>query len=620
LNLIDNPKSFYTFQDILLTVNKIIILYTITYILFFDISFYFDLFNPVITIFVFILSILFVISFLLYVHRKIFVRILTKFTNFRILFLLTFLLFFSLQLYQSFTIAPNVADAANYHLPRVFHWIQNENFSAFFTSNYRENFYYTLPDILYIPLIISNNLNLIGTINAFYNFFSIFNMMGIVILFMMKFKNYTNVQHGSRINIILTISLILNPILLSNFSQTTDENFNLMIFSVVYFLIVYSNVYRKSYNMYLFLILVICINSKPTLLLVILPLYLYYTFLQIDKISISRIYTRSSLVKIILVSFVIFWNYFKLSGNFANIISSSNSLSTVVGLNSFNPATIIWNSSRIFLSLLQTPLDQINQNFLKIDNAASASILSVYEPRTFLDIPFSLSSSLHSDFVGSPLSILVFLIAVLNVIRLKKFKLFTLLIYPISIFFLLGSVFAWQPWINRFFGPFIFSLIPFIFLSLINAPRRFIIAIFGILLSSMIPWILWNPTRTIMPISIPYNIGSLVGVNKIYLKSLENDSNLNRDSQILRTSKISKLEFNLPIDILKADLSNRVVLNIGGDDNELIFWVNKCKLCSLEHFDKEKLYTDSLIISVTELSTYSQFLLNSNDSFYVYLT
>jgi hypothetical protein len=136
----------------------------------------------------------------------------------------------------------------------------------------------------------------------------------------------------------------------------------------------------------------------------------------------------------------------------------------------------------------------------------------------------------------------------------------------------------------------------------------------------MIPWILWNPTRTIMPISIPYNIGSLVGVNKIYLKSLENDSNLNRDSQILRTSKISKLEFNLPIDILKADLSNRVVLNIGGDDNELIFWVNKCKLCSLEHFDKEKLYTDSLIISVTELSTYSQFLLNSNDSFYVYLT
>jgi len=598
------------------TLNKFIISLVVSYVTLFNDPFLRLIERPKIA---FIL-LFFVISFLFvnfFIRNKSYeFNLRTLVSKWGILFFAFLSIFIALEFYQSIKIAPNLADTTNYHLPRVFHWYHNESFKIFYTSNYRENLFYKLPDLFYLPSVIYGKYYFISFLNFSFNCISMFTAFNLALLILTKIKFKQNRVELRTFHFIFLFLLILNPIFVSNFSQSNDENFVLMIFLITCFLFIHDYGNFGNSFLYFVFISIICLNSKPTLFLLILPIFITLLYEIYRNCRTKFLFVYKNQLSIALLP--VFYQLVELIRNFPSFYYSIITLRPVVGLDSLNPVSLFWNCVRVMLSLSQSPFESINRKLIQVDHFLLSSNISIFKPRTFIDIPFSLSSSLHSDFVGSPLIIILLGLSILLTTLRKDFFLLWLLLFPFYIFSILSFSIAWQPWINRFYSPFFLLLIPFIFISLLNFSTKFIKFISILLLFFSIPWVLWNPTRTIFATDIPLRFGTFLNLNQEYLKELVNDSELSINEQILRTSQRDKVDYGLPLTVLKDHSYKDIVLNIGGDDNELIFWVNVCSTCKIRHYDGGDIIRKTLIISTTPIFRYNSNFYQRNNSFYIY--
>ena len=201
---------------------------------------------------------------------------------------------------------------------------------------------------------------------------------------------------------------------------------------------------------------------------------------------------------------------------------------------------------------------------------------------------FSLTSSLHGDSVGNPLHLILLIIAIFYFWKSEKYKTLTYLLF--SQFLLIGALFGWQPWINRFTSTILVlgSILIGMWLGKWRkTPRRVLI---GVLVTYSAFWVFFNPTRALVnpkPLTI---VAKGLGVDSDYLIKIRHDFILPRERQYFSVRPELEKSYIRFSTLTRNNKISKVYIKIRGDDFEYPLWALTDFSVSIEHFNETDLY------------------------------
>lgn len=289
-----------------------------------------------------------IISFFLFKKKFIFLENLIdvkKYFNFE-LFIISVILI--LTLINSIIYPPNTLDALSYHMPKIMHWIQNENINFYPTNDLRQLILAPFSEfvILHLYLFFGSDI--------FTNFVQWFSMFICLITVSLISKE---LGCNLKFQIFSSLFCITLPMgILQSTSAQTDYITAMWLCVMVYFLIRYVNT-RNSVNILFFgFALSIGIFTKGTTYIFALPFCIWlglYVFLKNKKD------TRFLFIVPLLVLIINFGHFNR------NIIFTGNPLGITDGVpsflnKSFNYQSFISNFVRNFGLNLSLPNAQIN--------------------------------------------------------------------------------------------------------------------------------------------------------------------------------------------------------------------------------------------------------------------
>ncbi|MBP9818217.1 glycosyltransferase family 39 protein [Candidatus Shapirobacteria bacterium] len=299
---------------------------------------------------------------------------------------------------------PNNWDSMTYHLPRVMHWIQNENVNFYPTNNKRQLFMGVTAEyvILHWRLLFGSDI--------FFNFFQFISMLGSVVGCGLIAKELGGGQKIQMVARILTLTLPMG--ILQATSTQTDYVAAFCLMAFILFGL------RREFVLWS-VALGIGILTKTTFLIFAFPFGLYFgwKWLQTERRHIFRVIVGTFVI-VMLINGPLWSRNFQQFGN----IFGPRQMSVVMANNNVEPKYVVSNLMRNIAMNLGLPNDKYNSLVdgvvesahklfgLKIDDKVNS----------FLGEKYKTSFIIHEDIVGNFLIVVLFGVAMLFIRNCSK--------------------------------------------------------------------------------------------------------------------------------------------------------------------------------------------------------
>lgn len=470
----------------------------------------------------------------------------------RLFFFLIFTVFISTFI-QGFFIKPNSVDSLSYHLPRILHWLEHENLMNFYSNNSREIYSPFAPIIFISPLLYFGITE---------SFAFLVSWVPFVLIFCILYENLKilNVKIATiKKSLLLYLSL---PVVLGLSSHVSTDLYSAFLFFAFYHKMTILNRFRIDLDLrgitYLITLVLTAKLSSGFLSLPLFVWFIYLIFFKKREFKIRKFDLLIFLLALILISISTYHDLYM--NDFIKYISF---------ISSFGFLNIAINGLRLLLTLAQTPFKQINDVIDSIFYPRNFLNSNSINPPTFGDIPWALSNSIHAEFAGAPLHLLLLLISILMIISNGTKVSLSIFLIWFSSFWLVACSLTWQPWANRFLVPFLLMSLIVISVSLEYSIRNSFVNILVVLISTYsIFWIFWNPGRTLFNPKILIEVGEVLKVDKSLLEEARQDVTLSEFDQFTRTRPEYK-DLLISLSQRYSELENsKIGLSLGGDDLE----------------------------------------------------
>ena len=385
---------------------------------------------------------------------------------------------------------PNTPDSLSYHMPRVMHWIQNNNVEFYPTSITRQLFISPFSEyvILHLQLLIDGDY--------LANYVQWLSMIGSVIGVSLITKEFGG-NNKSQLLSSLFCATIPMGILQSNSTQT-DYVVTLWIVIFVYFIVRYRATKLTKYIYGSSVALGLAILTKQTAYIFAFPFCIWFLFIALKKPNHFHILLIVPLI-LCLINFGQYKRNFELFGNPIGIHNFQNEGFTN---KKFDIQTLSSNVTRNISFNLMVPSSKVNnitRNFvIKIHDYLQ---ISVDDPKTTFPNEYWTFFSLYESFASNTLHFIIIIFIILMFIIKRYFKPPTQ-IYIVNIilgFLLFSLIFKWNPWANRYFLPTFVLFAPIIGFGFYQIKsNKLDLLIATLLVISSLPYLLMNETRPLV--------------------------------------------------------------------------------------------------------------------------
>jgi len=400
----------------------------------------------------------------------------------------------------SILVPPNNWDSMTYHMPRVEHWIQNQNIYPYPTDNLRQ--------IVYTPLAeyVILNFQILSGGDYFANLVQWFSMLGSLAVVSLCTKEFGLGYKGQFFSVLLALCIPMGVFQ----STTTQTDYVAAFFLTCFIYFGYLTIHGKDRFLHtlFFMSSSLCLGglTKYTTLIFSFPFCVWFAFVFFKMFPLKKIII--TVFVLLVIASTIFLPF--ITRNLLYFQSPVGPESESQGMKNEKPGVInmLSNCSKNITDNLSLPIDSYNRLLhLNIDKFHRLLGISPDDPRNnFGSFKYGVTFSITEDGVSSPLHTILFILAGLflvfykNLKNKKEFLIFYLCIVLGLLFFSL--LFKWQPWGNRFFLPLILvsSIISgsVIFMILYKTPYLLNILIILLIFYSLPP-VYFNNNKTILP-------------------------------------------------------------------------------------------------------------------------
>lgn len=490
-----------------------------------------------------------------------------KAINFRNKMLYAFTLLIASSVIAGVFITQNLWDSMSYHLPRYLHWFQNENRDFYFTTNQRQNVSPPLPDLLFAQMfaVFSND-----------KFLFLPTLLAILVSSFFIYKIVFLLTQNKDISILALILSLLVPSQVAFMSSTQTDPVSTALVVMLLYYAIYSTKSINQLLIYKMLLLVpLFIVSKTTGLIFSIPIYLFVIYKH-WRFIVNNIGKNILLLLLMLIPAVPY---------VLRVLSVGRDAGSGVFVKELSLEGIIANFSRIFLSILQTPLGAIN-SFLERGLYKIFALLNLdLNPEGYGEYGnFYLSNSLHGDLIGNPIHFVLIILASIFLIRIKTYRLISILIL-LQLFFLATTI-GWQPWINRFTSTLLVigSILIAVWLFQLSKRVRVLIIVGVITYSSF--WVFYNPTRSLLDPKPLLAFAQVFGMDAEDLTKIRHDLALPRERQYFSVRPEIEDSYLEAIEEFNKQPAEKIYITIGGDDFEYPIWALTDFVVEIRHLDK----------------------------------
>ena len=268
----------------------------------------------------------------------------------RLIVMLVFLPLLFLAVYYP----PCTADSMSYHLPRIFHWIQNGNVSMYPTNYVRQLFYQPFPEYLMLPwILMAGNDFFVNSVQTVF----LFGMLSLVVLLIRHFGG------GTWCQLLGVVMLLASPIVI--FEAPTTQTDLIVVFLFLAF--VYSGLKlcrrqppgdRWLYAFCMGVSLGLSLNSKLSVAAFELPFCFWFgwRFLKVYRREAIPVYA-TLVVSFLVFNIPYFTRNYQLCGNPFGPPEVQKQLRNL----RFGPDVVFSNAVRNIGMQMLTPVDGLNQ-------------------------------------------------------------------------------------------------------------------------------------------------------------------------------------------------------------------------------------------------------------------
>ena len=372
-----------------------------------------------------------------------------------ILLFIFFLIILPLLLLTIF-IPPNNWDSMAYHLPRVEHWIQNNNIYPYPTNIVRQ--------VLTSPLseYIIANFQILADTDAFSN---IVQFVSFILILFLATLIFSILKIGLKGQLFLILALLSLPMILFQATTTQTDllaSFFFISFILFVLLIIQTEANFKTNFIFLALSLTLGILTKYHIAIFAAPIVLYLLFVLLKKKTnantIFAVLISCLTIAIILVPLFARNIYFfgsitgkDLFDEKATIINSTISIQNMLS-----------NNFKHIVDFISIPINGYN-NILFSINHSFHNLIDISENapgNNWACEPFTVNNYLNEDTAGSIIHALPIILSLVLVFKSKhKTKLLLLFAYCFIDFSLYGLLFRYTPFDIRLLLPVLILLI-----------------------------------------------------------------------------------------------------------------------------------------------------------------
>lgn len=340
---------------------------------------------------------------------------------------------------------PNNWDSMTYHMPRVMHWIQNENVDYYFTHNDRQLYSGPLAEYVILHLYLITNSDILSNLVQYFSL-----IISTVSIFLITKKLKLNA--GSYwLPIVLAIS---TP---AAIMQSTSTQNDLVVASLLLSTVYYG--FSKSW--FLFSVsLGLGMLTKNTYAFFILPFCIYFglNWLKIYGVKIIHWFVFFILAVVLINSVIWYRNYkyfgFPFGSKYVSnlVLNKSHSLKNV--------SSVLVRNIGMQLGL---PSGRYNSVVDKVVFAFhdAVNVGSSIPETTHYSMPYQTQFAIHEDLSGNFALMVLIIFSSIIFIFVDR----TLLPYFLCMsggLFLYTFTFKWQPWGTRLLLPWFMISIPFV--------------------------------------------------------------------------------------------------------------------------------------------------------------
>ena len=444
---------------------------------------------------------------------------------------------------------PNTWDSMTYHMPRVLHWINNNNVSFYPTEIARQNYQMPLAEfaIMHLQILTGGDW-----------YANLVQWMSFLVLICLGAVVAAELGLGKKLQLITAIIIATIPMVILQASSTqNDLVVSVFLMSFVLFMLRLRRNLSTENLLFAAISLGLALLTKGTA-------YLYGAALGISlaiplllgsrKKFPGLIKTTTALTLIVIIALVLntghFWRNYQLYGHplstEADDYRNQDMSLTTLGSN-------ILRNGALHLG---TPYEQVNQYQLQLLHYLLGSKLN--DPNTtWAGTSFGIPFSKHEDLAGNLIHMVIAVIgAVLLFTLWFQGRHRKLIWYTVGILFGVGIycwVLKWQPWATRLHTPLFVLTAPLLAIAITSgiATKRigYLVCLLMILYS--VPFALDNPSRSLVSLEWRDN-------NRMQLY-FQNKHYLYRD-------------YNAALNVLKSESNGEVGLYLGLDDWEYPLW------------------------------------------------
>lgn len=459
-----------------------------------------------------ILTVLFFVIFIFYFKPKIKV-----FNNIKIVpveiicfYFIVFTLLLSAAMY-----APINEDANFYHLPRIIHWLDHGDLNHYITSITHQIYQ---PYLIEIQLLwiygTFGGINFINLIQVIY-FIQIYYLIFLILNILLKVDKRKSI-------IISLVSLILvNSLFLQANMPKNDVALTYFVIGSILGLILlfFNSIFKQEYLNLVLTSSTCMILSKGFgyvyLLAAIISVFIltFFKFGQFKQI-IYNIRWLKFIAIILLLLFICTPTFYRNYNTAGHITGQTSKEVNYDRYDKFSIGQTLGNLTKFAFTTINNPFWN-NNNILKLSSGIHKFLGIDQDMGNFRQIPFVLSDCRTLTGFYSPMSggnfilFVVVLFVIVNILIFHRDKLnfnayfYFILLWMLIGFFLIFSLFRWQPWMTRYYNPiFVFVSLGCLF-SLYKSGNKVLLNIVTIfaLINFSVGIFLGHNDQPILPIS-----------------------------------------------------------------------------------------------------------------------
>ncbi len=385
---------------------------------------------------------------------------------------------------------PNSPDSLSYHMPRVMHWIQNNNVEYYPTSIPRQLFVSPFSEFVIL------HLQLLFYGDYFANLVQWFSMIGCVIGVSSIAKEFGANKKSQLLSALFCATIPMG--ILQSSSTQTDYVVSLWIVIFVYFVLRYRNTKLIKYIFGSSFSLGLAIITKQTAYILAFPFCIWLLFIALKK--------PNHFVPLFIIPLIIFIiNFGPFKRNFeiyGNPIGLHNFQGQGYVNENFNIKVLSSNIARNVSFNLMVPSAKVNDKVRDFIHKIHDYLeISITDPRTTFEEEYWTFFSLYESYASNTLHffIIIFVIFVLSFNRNLKPSIMIYVINLIISFLLFSIILKWNPHANRLLLPFFILFAPIVSFGFYKIKSiRFYLFVSIILFTFSLPYLLMNHTRPIL--------------------------------------------------------------------------------------------------------------------------